>query len=208
MTDYISQTETNKLIRKALRESFPGVKFSVRTRGGSTNINWTNGPNAKQIDSLVSAFEGSYFDGMIDYKGSRYAMLDGREVHFLADFIFTNRHYSDDLEHMMAARLIAEYGQQCEYLETATPESFIADWHQGNLYNVFPCGGDWSNENALGTMLHQKLYKYTLSPFPQHSQTLDRVRFSGDDGYGAGTVGRDGKGEGYGGYPRSERVQS
>ena len=69
MTDYISQVETNKLIRKVLRESFPGVKFSVRTRGGSANINWTNGPNTNQVERLVSAFEGSYFDGMIDYKG-------------------------------------------------------------------------------------------------------------------------------------------
>ena len=65
MTDYISQVETNKLIRKVLRESFPGVKFSVRGKsyagGGSTNINWTNGPNEKQVERLVSAFEGSYF---------------------------------------------------------------------------------------------------------------------------------------------------
>lgn len=202
MTDYISQVETNKLIRKVLRESFPGVKFSVRTRGGSANINWTNGPNTNQVERLVSAFEGSYFDGMIDYKGSRYAMLDGKEVHFMADFIFTNRHYSNDLERMMAARLIAKYGQQCEYLESTTPESMIADWHQGNLWNVYHCGGDWSHENSLSSMLHQKLGKYTRSPFPQHSQTLDRVRFSGDDGYGAGTVGRNGSGTSLG-YPRT-----
>ncbi len=202
MTDYISQVETNKLIRKVLRESFPGVKFSVRTRGGSTNINWTNGPNTNQVERLVSAFEGSYFDGMIDYKGSRYAMLDGKEVHFMADFIFTNRHYTDDLERMMAARLIAKYGRQCEYLASASPESMIADWHQGNLWNVFPRGGDWSHENSLSSMLHQKLGKFTRSPFPQHSQTLDRVRFSGDDGYGAGTVGRNGSGTSLG-YPRT-----
>ena len=202
MTDYISQVETNKLIRKVLRESFPGVKFSVRTRGGFTNINWTNGPNTNQVERLVSAFEGSYFDGMIDYKGSRYAMLDGKEVHFMADFIFTNRHYSDDLERMMAARLISKYGQQCEYLESASPESMIADWHQGNLWNVYHCGGDWSHENSLSSMLHQKLGKYTRSPFAQHSKTLDRVRFSGDDGYGMGTVGRNGSGTALG-YPRT-----
>ena len=109
MTDYISQTETNKLIRKVLRESFPGVKFSVRTRGGSTNIGWTNGPNAKQIECLVSAFEGSYFDGMIDYKGSRYAILDGRDVSFGPDFIFCNRVNSDAFELQMVKRISA-YG--------------------------------------------------------------------------------------------------
>ena len=110
MTDYISQTETNKLIRKVLKESFPGVKFSVRTRGGSTNINWTNGPNAKQVESLISVFEGSYFDGMIDYKGSRYAWLDGREVSFMADFIFLHRDQSIDLELRIIGRIANKYG--------------------------------------------------------------------------------------------------
>ena len=32
------------------------------TYGGSTNINWTDGPNSKQVERLVSDFEGSYFD--------------------------------------------------------------------------------------------------------------------------------------------------
>ena len=194
MTDYISQTETNKLIRKVLRESFPGIRFSVRARGGSTNIDWTDGPNANQVERLVSTFEGSYFDGMIDYKGSRYAVLDGKEVHFMADFIFTHRDCSPELERKMAMRLIDKYRHQCEYLEHATPKSLLEDWHAGRLYNVYPCGGDWSNHNALDSILNRKLYKHTLYPFPEHSKTLDRVRFSGDDGYGAGTIGRNGTG--------------
>lgn len=114
MTDYISQTETNKLIRKVLKESFPGVKFSVRGKsyagGGSTNIGWTDGPNAKQVESLISVFEGSYFDGMIDYKGSRYGTLDGQDVHFMADFIFCNRDESIELELRIISRIANKYG--------------------------------------------------------------------------------------------------
>ena len=40
MTDYISITETNKLIRKVLKESFPGVKFSVQS--AAAVIQWAD----------------------------------------------------------------------------------------------------------------------------------------------------------------------
>ena len=47
MSKYINLTETNKLIRRTLKEAFPSVKFSVRGRsysgGSSTDITWTDG---------------------------------------------------------------------------------------------------------------------------------------------------------------------
>ena len=204
MTDYISLADTNKLIRKALKESFPGIKFSVRGKsyagGASTRIYWIDGPTADQVEHLISAFEGSYFDGMIDYKGSRYAWLDGREVSFMADFLFCERSHSDSLKLRMVKRLIGKYVDQCDYLKNG-PDQVIEDWQQGRLYNVFPRGGDWSMENSLQSELGKACAKHTFSPFPEHSATLDRVAFKGSDGYGAGQPDRDGNGNGYGGYP-------
>ena len=52
-------------------------------------------PNTAQVEAVSGRFEGAYFDGMIDYKGSRYHKLDGADVHFGADFIFEEREYSD-----------------------------------------------------------------------------------------------------------------
>ena len=211
MTDYISITETNKLIRKVLKESFPGVKFSVRGRsysmGGSTDIYWTDGPNAKQVEGLISVFEGSYFDGMIDYKGSRYGTLDGQEVSFGPDFIFCTRTDSDDFELRIVKRVSAKYANQCDYLRDTLFSEIIADYHAGKLWNISPYadadltgGSPWT----VQALIRKALTKHTFIPFAQLSPTLARVTFKGDDGYGAGCVGRDGKGEGYGGYPKDQ----
>ena len=211
MTDYISIAETNKLIRKVLKESFPGVKFSVRGRnyagGGSTNIGWTDGPNQKQVEALISAFEGSYFDGMIDYKGSRYATLDGQEVHFMADFIFCNRIDSPELEKRIANRIIQKYRLYELPDMPSDVDAMLTDYHNGKLYNVSPyAGADCTplSPHTLQALIRNDCAKHTFIPFAQLSETLARVAFSGDDGYGAGTVGRNGSGGNHG-YSRAEQ---
>ena len=46
---YLTAAETAKLIRKALKASFPGVKFSVRSKsysmGASVNVSYIDGPS-------------------------------------------------------------------------------------------------------------------------------------------------------------------
>lgn len=96
-TIYLTRAETNKLIRKALRESFPGVKFSVRRSSGSTYVNWTDGPTKAEANAVASKFEAAYFDSMTDYQGSNIHTLAGQEVHFGGNFIFCERHESDGL---------------------------------------------------------------------------------------------------------------
>ena len=201
MNDYISLKDTNSLIRKALKESFPSVKFSIRGKsysgGASTTIRWTDGPNAKQVESLISAFEGSYFDGMIDYKGSRYALLDGEAVHFGADFLFCERDSSVEQEIRTISRIANKYDIEADTADIRD------DYHQGLLYNRTPWDEAVSgmSPHSLQSTISKALSKFTFYPFPKHSDTLDRVAFKGDDGYGAGTVGRNGDGPGYGGYP-------
>lgn len=207
MTTYISQADTNKMIRKVLKETFPGIKFSVRGSGGSsTNIGWTDGPNKTQVENVIGVFEGSYFDGMIDYKGSRFAWLNGEEVSFGADFIFYNRDNSKTLERKIANRLIQEFRLDELPGRPADVDTFLARFHQGDLYNCSPYSNEDSTcgPHSLQSKMHQGCAKQTFYPFSQSSPTRDTVKFKGDDGYGAGCVGRDGNGEGYGGYPRSQ----
>lgn len=70
--EYISAADTAKLVRKALKKSFPGVKFYVNTStysmGASINVSWQDGPTTKEVDRVVKAYEGSDFDGSIDLK--------------------------------------------------------------------------------------------------------------------------------------------
>lgn len=123
MTKYISLNDTNKLIRKALKEAFPGVKFSVRGKsysgGASTDIRWTNGPTQDQVDPIAQQFRGAYFDGMIDMQSSVYHEVDGEQVRYGADYIFCQRHHSPEfVENLEAAWGTMTSGDRCAFLET------------------------------------------------------------------------------------------
>lgn len=183
MSKYLSCAETAKLVRQALKESFHGVKFGVKSKvyagGASITVSWEDGPNTKQVDGVLDVFEGAYFDGMIDYKGSRYAKLDGEEVHFGADFIHTSRDNSDPIVRRIVERVANDYG-------ISLPEDGAALYKQGRLYYV---GGD--NFRRLVNIV---IAKQTDRLRINESTTLRRVQFAGDDGYGQGTVGRNDRG--------------
>lgn len=138
MAEYISSTETAKLIRLALKKAFPKVKFSVRKDGGSINITWVDGPTDQMVGEITSAFAGEGFDGMIDmrYSLTSYLLEDGtvvpgkcggtvgsggtveaysnvlpngaREICFMTDFIFTTRKISNEF----LATALSEYKEK------------------------------------------------------------------------------------------------
>lgn len=77
--EYLSVTDTAKLVRKALKAAFPAVKFSVRSSsyagGASIDVRWDNGPTCKAVDEIVKVYEGKGFDGMIDMAYSKYSFI-------------------------------------------------------------------------------------------------------------------------------------
>ena len=82
-TTYLSCAETAKLVRKALKENFSSQKFSVRSStyagGASIDVSWTNGIPSDEVNKICSQFNGSGFDGMVDYRFSKqhWIMPDG-----------------------------------------------------------------------------------------------------------------------------------
>lgn len=93
MVRYISATETATLVRKSLKETFPNVKFSVRTSkysgGASVDVRYDDARLAKrEVRALVKTYEGATFDGMTDSKYYHTSELNGESVRFGADFIF------------------------------------------------------------------------------------------------------------------------
>lgn len=176
MAQYLSCAETAKLVRAALKESFPGVKFSVRSSvyagGASININYVNGPTAEQVKGVISVFEGSYFDGMTDYKGSNYNTLDGQEVRFGADFIFVNRKFTVAYLEMFVDQAAAALG-------FAKPK--VVD----NGFGARLDGADYNQER----LIMDKAFQFSMDDAAE-SATVKRVAFLGDDGYGYGAVGR------------------
>ncbi len=83
--DYVSTTDTAKIMRKELKAAFPAAKFSVKCRsysgGSSIDISWTDGPSRDAVDAVIGVFEGKGFDGMIDMAYTIDAwVLDGRVI--------------------------------------------------------------------------------------------------------------------------------
>jgi hypothetical protein len=76
---YFSCAETAKLVRKALKDKFPGQKFSVRSDtysgGASIRVRWTGGPTVENVKAVTEPFEGGGFDASIDLKYHVYSWL-------------------------------------------------------------------------------------------------------------------------------------
>lgn len=112
--------ETAKLLRKALKDAFPGVKFSVRSdtysMGASIRVGYEDGPFKADVEAVAKQFAGASFDGMIDLKSYHDSEFEGRTVSWGADYVFVDRDLS------------AEYRRQIEQVvEKATREPFDAE---------------------------------------------------------------------------------
>jgi hypothetical protein len=192
MKNYLSCAETAKMIRSVLKESFPGVKFSVvsstYSMGASITIKYNDGPNADAVKAAVGIFEGSYFDGMQDYKGQRYAAIDGQEMSFGADYVFVNRYVSDAA---MAQAIDALYEKFAgNFRNDPLPKATVEDYNQGRLFgrDIPGMGNGLANEfvRQIGIVIQDTNAGFAVQP----SATLARITSLGDDGYGQGCVGR------------------
>lgn len=115
--EYVSQVETAKLIRRALKAAFPSTKFRVRcARGGATYIDWTDGPTRSEVMHVTGEFEGETFDGMQDMRipnaAILYANADGSysERRYLSGLLIEQRKASDEVW----ADLTTKFGRMTE----------------------------------------------------------------------------------------------
>lgn len=78
-TRWFSCADTAKLIRKALKERWPRVKFSVRSDvysgGASIDVRYTDGPRTKDVEAVTNFYRASDFDGSIDLRSDRWHYL-------------------------------------------------------------------------------------------------------------------------------------
>lgn len=100
-TRYVSLKETNVELRKALKEAFPGVKFSVvgesYAGGASARVRYVDGPKVKDVEKVAKQFEAASFDGMIDLKSYHTSEYKGEEVYWGADYVFVNQEFSEEV---------------------------------------------------------------------------------------------------------------
>jgi hypothetical protein len=188
---YISVVDTAKLVRAALKESFAGVKFSVKSSsyagGASITIKYTDGPTSDQVEKVISNFEGSYFDGMQDYKGQNYANLNGEKVKFGADFIFVNRKLSGPFLTGVSVDVCNEYG-----FDNAV-SIFVSSYDDAAYVNDVSDNADSLKRgftpSDIKRIIQCKAGEVSLCP-TAFSKTAASVYSMGDDGYGQGCVGK------------------
>jgi hypothetical protein len=118
----LSCAETAKLVRKVLKREFPGQKFSVRSHtyagGASVSIGYTGGPCQRTVEDAVNWLQGCDFDGMIDLKTYRDAVLvaneDGsfEQIRSGANFIHAQRYIADDERDALIAEIAAIEGRE------------------------------------------------------------------------------------------------
>lgn len=94
-----SLKETANIVRRCLKEAFPGVKFSVRTEqysmGSSINVRWTDGPLDKAVESLIGRFQYSGSMQVDDYVTSLEHEIGGQTVKFGAKHVSCHREISN-----------------------------------------------------------------------------------------------------------------
>ena len=185
MAKNISCADTAKLVRQALREAFPGVKFSVRSStysmGASMSVKWVDGPNTKQVESITDKFSGSYFDGMQDLKGSTYAMFGGEVVHFGADSIHCTRSYSDASTQRAIDRFYAKYLGNFNQYGIAKPT--VEEFNSGRLYNVQIMNQGVPYDRNVQRGIWEMLSKHSDRLKVEESKTAGAVIYLGNDGH-------------------------
>lgn len=130
-------------ISKALKEKFPGVKFSVRKRGyDSVSVNWTDGPTEEEVKAVMDKYKDSYFDGMQDMSVSCASPFN--RIYGGVGYLFTDRDYSDGMKQKAVDIIAKKYGGSLEGEEIT-----LARFNSGELYRV---GRDyfWHSQGVQG----------------------------------------------------------
>jgi len=173
MSKYISTTDTAKLIRKTLKESFPGQKFSVRSKsysgGSSIRVEWIGGPSCKQVEEVAAIFHGAGFDPMQDLKTHHDNMMNGEVVTFGADYVFFTRDETD--EEIQTAIMLAcqKWGYEGEYR--------VEDFRMGKLRSIQRTA-EWHPGDDLQTHVAQFINNMTAYPHPAESKTRKSVSYA------------------------------
>lgn len=175
MRKHITKKDTANMIRKALKEAFPDLKFSVVSSGSSMcsvlNISWEDGANETQVSSIVSRFKGASFEAVDDSKEYRYHMLDGEEVSFYFDYINLKRSNSDAAIQRAIDQLYRRHQAAFELSQVAKPT--VSQFNKGELMSTVLKG--FSGSDYLQSLIWKILSKNSDRLKINHSPTAAKV---------------------------------
>lgn len=112
--EYLTAVEIARLIRKDLKATFPGIRFSVVSDGNSVRIRWTDGPDVEYVQRIGDVYVCGSFDGMTDsfqHKPDHRIMVDGVAYRSHLMYAFTERSYSVEVEAEAFLKYEGRYGK-------------------------------------------------------------------------------------------------
>ncbi len=117
-----------KNIRKELKKSFKGVKFSVRNpHYGSVDVCWQDGPRCEKVDAIINKYKDGHFNAMEDIY--EYSSSPFNTVYGSAKYPDSSRTFSDAMIEKAIAKVISDYHLDYETAPTAE------DLNKGNLWS-------------------------------------------------------------------------
>ncbi len=143
-------------IRKELKHTFPGIKFSVTSEsysgGSSIDVSWVDGVPSQYVDSIVDKYQQGSFDGYTDmYNNDK----DFDESHGSVKYTFSRREYSDASYREALANTPLYDGEEAEL--------YINDDGTANGINT----NDNSYQQRFYAYLTKRDFTMTLEEFAQ-----------------------------------------
>lgn len=109
---YLTVGEKRRNVLAVLKHEFPGVKFSVRTRNGSTSdsvtVEYEDGPAKGEVEKVVNQFEATEYNAYEDYHAPRSTAVTAVCGGF--DYAFVERKYSKEVYKYITEWLFAHVG--------------------------------------------------------------------------------------------------
>lgn len=181
MTNYVTHTDTNKMIRKVLKEAFPDTKFSVKKSNSSTRVQWEDGPSIEAVKNITRNFEGASFDGMLDLETPQYGVHPetGERVHFHAKYIFLDRYFSVAGFTTLTTAICNHFGVDVPEIEVSSGGNA---YFAGNSAMIDVCGQSlrerfwkWSKTFDFANVIEaepEPLYEYSAPLLPAGAYDL------------------------------------
>lgn len=191
----ISLTDTAKMVRGALKQTFPGVTFRVRSKsyagGASIGVRWIDGPCQAQVDAVLQRYTGASFDGMTDMQSYHSQVLVGAngpmEVRFGADYVQGQRQYSAEMTERVEAEIARAAGEsfdmRARYSLAAMRAADVPDSRRvagdgpryseafvGECFAMDRHGGEYGSR-----LVYQYLYDKELPPAPKEAYDAQSV---------------------------------
>lgn len=180
---YFTCAKTATLVRQALRESFPGIKFAVKSHtysmGATINVSWDDGPTELEVEQVTRHFHAGRYGDYDDAKKSVIHIFDGEEVHWGSDRVHVSRYHSDAV---VAEVIDALYSQHKDLFELHSVDKPTVEQYRSNrLWSVqiVPEGENLSN---LHEVISKALYRFSKVEGIKPSALLDRIQLAGAEG--------------------------